>query len=152
MNIFVLDTDPAVAARLHLDKHVVKMPLETAQMLSTVNGGYPYKATHKNHPCTLWAGQSKGNYSWLVNLGVELCKEYTHRYGKVHKCQAVIEQLQNPPESVPAGGMSAFAQAMPDECKRDDAVQAYREYYKQRKAGFATWKNREVPNWMGASK
>lgn len=148
MNIFVLDKNPTIAAQLHLDKHVVKMPLETAQMLSTVNGGYPYKATHKNHPCTIWARQSKANYMWLVNLGVELCKEYTHRYGKVHKCQAVIEQLQSPPESVPDGDMTAFAQAMPDECKREDAIEAYREYYRQRKAGFATWKNRDVPRWM----
>ena len=148
MNIFILDTDPSKAARLHLDKHIVKMPLETAQMLSTVNGGYPYKATHKNHPCTIWARQNKANYKWLVNLGLELCKEYTYRYGKVHKCQAVIEQLQSPPDSVPDGDMTAFAQAMPDECKNEDAVLAYREYYRKHKKHIASWKNRDVPEWM----
>jgi hypothetical protein len=148
MNIFVLDNNPAKAAALHLDKHVVKMPLETAQMLSTVNGGYPYKATHKNHPCTIWASKSKANYEWLVNLGVELCKEYTHRYGKVHKCQAVIEQLKNPPECVPDGDLMTFAQAMPDECKREDAVEAYRAYYRANKAHIAKWTKRDKPEWM----
>lgn len=148
MNIFVLDTDPSNAARLHLDKHIVKMPLETAQMLSTVNGGYPYKATHKNHPCTIWARQNKANYKWLVNLGLELCKEYTYRYGKVHKCQAVIEQLQSPPDSVPDGDMTAFAQAMPDECKTSDAVTAYRNYYRMHKANIAAWSKRNKPEWM----
>lgn len=148
MNIFVLDTDPSSAARLHLDKHIVKMPLETAQMLSTVNGGTPYRITHKNHPCTIWAGKNKANYRWLVNLGLELCKEYTYRYGKVHKCQAVIEQLQSPPKSVPDGEMSAFAQAMPDECKADDAVTAYRNYYLKHKMHIANWTKRDVPEWM----
>ena len=148
MNIFALDGDPVKAARLHLDKHIVKMPLETAQMLSTVNGGHPYKATHKNHPCTLWASKSKSNYGWLVRLGLALCDEYTYRYGKVHKCQAVIEQLKNPPECVPDGDLMAFAQAMPDECKRDDAVEAYKTYYRISKAHIATWKNRDIPEWM----
>ena len=148
MNIFALSNDPKLAALLHLDKHVVKMPLETAQMLSTVNGGFPYKATHKNHPCTLWAGKSKANYDWLVKLGLSLCDEYTYRYGKVHKCQAVIERLQSPPECVPDGDLMPFAQAMPDECKRDDAVDAYKEYYRVHKALIAKWTKRDVPEFM----
>ena len=86
MNIFVLDIDPQLAASLHLDKHVVKMPLETAQMLCTINAEFgidvPYKATHKNHPCTLWAKATKANYQWLTALGLNLCYEYTYRYKK----------------------------------------------------------------------
>lgn len=147
MNIFVLDRDPTVAAMLHLDKHVVKMPLETAQILSTISDG-PYKPTHRHHPCTIWARQSTGNYQWLVRLGIALCQEYTHRYGKRHKSQDVIEQLVTAPVTVPEGEMSEFAQAMPDACKRADAVLAYREYYRVHKAGMASWKGRDVPEWM----
>ena len=147
MNIFVLDNDPTVAAKLHLDKHVVKMPLETAQMLSSICGG-PYKVTHKNHPCTVWARQSKGNYHWLVQLGFALCNEYSHRYSKRHKCRDIIEQLKHAPESVPDGDRTPFAQAMPDECKRDDAVEAYKEYYRKHKQHIASWKNRDVPDFM----
>ena len=147
MNIFVLDNDPTVAAKLHLDKHVVKMPLETAQMLSSISGG-PYKITHKNHPCTVWARQSKANYNWLVQLGFALCNEYSFRYSKRHKCRDIIEQLKHAPKCVPDGDRTPFAQAMPDDCKRDNAVEAYKEYYRKHKKHIATWKNRDVPEWM----
>ena len=147
MNIFALDNDPIKAAQMHNDKHVVKMILETAQMLSTVSGG-PYRPTHKNHPCTVWARQTKGNYDWLVQLGFALCHEYGIRYNKQHKCQSVIERLQYPPESIPDGDRTPFAQAMPDDCKADDAITAYRTYYKQHKAHIAKWTNREAPQWI----
>lgn len=152
MNIFVLDTDPATAAQMHLDKHVVKMPLETAQMLCTINAGYdipvPYKPTHKNHPCTVWANSSKANYQWLVELGLSLCKEYTYRYKKVHACQKIIEALRVCPTNIPDGSLTKFAQAMPDDCKQDDAQQAYQAYYKQHKNHIAKWTGRSVPSFM----
>lgn len=151
MNIFALDLDPITAARMHLDKHIVKMPLESAQMLSTLNApNAPYKPTHKNHPCTLWAGATTGNYDWLVQLGMALCNEYTYRYGKVHKCQAVIELLRLAPASVPMGPLTAFALAMPDECKQEDAVLSYQKYYRDHKRSIGAWKNRKCPEFMYA--
>ena len=88
MNIFALDNDVKVAAQWHVDKHVVKMPLETAQMLCTARHelgekpeSIPYKVAHKNHPCTIWCRTSSENYDWLCDLGMVLCKEYTYRYG-----------------------------------------------------------------------
>ena len=147
MTIFVLDKDPVISAQMHMDKHVVKMPLETAQMLSTICGG-PYKPTHRNHPCTIWARSTKSNYSWLVELGIALCKEYTHRYGKVHKCQAIIEQLTSPPDNIPDGELTTFAQAMPDDCKTNNVIESYRKYYKLHKGHIAHWKNRQVPEFM----
>lgn len=147
MNIFALCEDPVVAARLHLDKHVVKMPLETAQMLSTINGG-PYKPTHAKHPCTVWASTSTENYAWLVQLGLALCAEYTYRYGKVHKCQAIIESLRDAPVAVPSGPLAAFAQAMPEECKAADAVLAYQTYYREYKSYIGVWTKRSRPAFM----
>lgn len=152
MNIFVLDANPVIAAQLHLDKHVVKMPLETAQMLCTINAGYdipvPYKPTHKNHPCTIWANSSRANYQWLVDLGINLCKEYTYRYHKVHACQKIIESLAVCPEQIPSTPQTAFAQAMPDDCKQENAPQAYQMYYKQYKHHIAKWTGRAVPSFM----
>lgn len=144
MNIFAVDYDPVKAARMLCDKHVVKMVLETAQMLSTINSG-PYKPTHKNHPCTLWAGDRVTNYLWLVEHGLALADEYTVRYGKVHKSQAVIEGLSMPP-ALP-DGTTPFALAMPDEYKCDDPVESYRNYYMS-KAAFCTWKNTQPPDWF----
>ena len=91
MNIFVLHTDPETCARMHCDKHVVKMISETVQLLCTCHHFYdnhdvPYKACQLNHPCNRWLRESKANYRWLYNLGVFLYKEYKHRYGdKEHK-------------------------------------------------------------------
>lgn len=144
MNIFVLSECPIEAAKMQCDKHVVKMIVETAQMLCTVGTG-PYRPTHVNHPCTVWAKQSLENFEWLVAHGLALCDEYTYRYGKRHKTQDVIENIIEPNEwSVE--GLTKFALAMPDEFKSDDVVKAYRAYYHS-KSHFARWTRREVPTW-----
>src|ERR1700761_7698925 len=102
MNIFVLDLDPKTCAKYHCDKHVVKMILETAQLLCNAQrkcGINPkirielYKETHKNHPCSIWASQSIKNYEWLSTLGIFLCDEYTERYNKIHKSHKLIQEL-----------------------------------------------------------
>ena len=159
MNVFVLDQDPRVCATYHNDKHVVKMILETAQLLCGVHHmteqaigqateQVPYKLSHKNHPCSIWARKSLENYIWLCDLGMELSTEYTHRYGKRHKSQAVIEWcITNLPNIPELGYMTEQPKAMPDECKTDDVVESYRRYYIMEKSGFCNWKNREIPNW-----
>jgi hypothetical protein len=153
MNIFYLDADPAIASKYHLDKHVVKMPLETAQILCTIHwlqgNEAPYKPTHKNHPCTIWVNQSIKNYDWVCQLGLELCKEYTFRYGKTHKCEAIINWcIENKP-NLSIDNTQGYALAMPDEFKvNGDVVQSYRNYYKYGKTHLHSWKNREVPTWI----
>jgi len=149
MNIFVLDTNPILAAQMQCDKHVVKMCLETAQMLSTIAGG-PYKPTHVNHPCTVWARSSVSNFAWLYSHGVALCNEYEHRYNKVHKCLNVIENtLINMTVTLPDEVLSPFAQAMPEELKNEDVVKAYRDYYHQKsKTVDMRWTKRPIPDWF----
>ena len=150
MNIFVLDKNPKIAAQMACDKHVVKMILESAQMLCTVahnnNFNAPYKAAFKNHPCTLWTGKTKQNWSWLVDHALELCAEYTRRYGKEHKSQKHIEWCNSLPIELSNEGLLPFAQAMPVQYKNDCAVTAYRAYYHGEKARFAKWKN-GAPSW-----
>jgi len=152
MNIFVLDWDQRRCATWHCDKHIVKMPLETCQMLSTVHHRYtgdgPYLPVHQKHPCTLWAGQTVENYRWLWRLGWELCKEYTWRYDKIHGCQRVLAILRCPPLELQARGFTPPAQAMPDEYKHADPVVAYQNYYINEKARLCTWKKRLRPIWM----
>lgn len=145
MNIFVVDKDPVAAAIALMDKHVVKMSLETAQILSTINGG-PYTPTHENHPCVKWARAAAGNYAWLVKHGLALCDEYTFRFGKVHKCREVIWLLEEPYELCLQSGSTDFVQCMPDMFKHEDVVTAYRQYYAS-KAEFAKWTKREKPIW-----
>lgn len=158
MNIFVLDTDPKMAAQYHCDKHVVKMILETAQILSTVRhvrgcgNDKIYRPTHKHHPCTIWAGRSSSNYFWTLSLMHYLGKEYTHRYGKVHKSMELYGELA--PSPFPTGykyDPTPFARAMPDQYKLcDSAVESYRLYYTTDKAHMLKYTNRDVPYWVSA--
>ena len=154
MNIFFLHWDPRICAQMHVDKHVVKMILETCQMLCAVHhllaSSYepPYKLTHKNHPCTVWAMESLANYKWLATLGMELCEEYTYRYGKVHKCEQYIRKMiKNFPKFLNTE-FTPPAQAMPEIYKSKDAVESYRQYYFFEKHLLLYWKKREEPEWV----
>ena len=153
MNIFVLHRDPKIAAQMACDKHVVKMILETAQMLCTVasHQGHkaPYRATHAKHPCTKWAAQSRANWQWLIAHGLALCAEYTIRYDKRHKSQSVIEYCNKLKIDFINTQPTPFAQAMPPQYKNDCVVTAYRDYYRGEKARFATWKTK-TPKWWRA--
>ena len=154
MNIFVLHRHPTTAAKMQCDKHVVKMILESAQMLCTVvrvlGIEAPYRATHKNHPCTIWARRTQQNWNWLIEHALALCAEYTKRYGKVHKSQQHIEWCQSLSIKLPTTGLTPFAQAMPDKYKNRCAVKAYRAYYHGEKARFAKWKS-GAPKWWPAA-
>ena len=155
MNIFVLDLDPKKCAEYHSNRHAVKMCIEYAQLLCGVHwmtegGQYdiPYKLSHKNHPCAIWARACIENYNWLCNLGLELCEEYTYRYDKRHKSQDIIEwAIANPPNVPKNGSITSFALAMPVECKVGNAVESYRQYYMCEKRSFAVWNNSETPAW-----
>lgn len=144
MNIFAVDRNPVIAAQMLCDKHVVKMILESAQIMSTINGG-PYKPTHANHPCVIWA-QKRTNYEWLAKHALALCQEYTVRYNKVHKCQPIIIELANKAHLRPIG-CSDFVQCMPEQYRDVDPVYAYRKYYCNDKATFAVWKDGNEPWW-----
>lgn len=108
MNIFVLDENPITAAEMMCDKHIPKMIVESAQMMASAvrrwgatdeqmpiakTSGKPYKGGYPHHPCTRWAGDTFGNFSWLHDHAIALCVEYTHRFGKVHACADPISQL-----------------------------------------------------------
>lgn len=153
MNIFYLDRDPREAARLQCDRHVVKMILETAQLLSTahneIDGGQiAYKTTHKNHPSAVWTRASRDNYLWLRSHLMALGREYTKRYGKVHATiQKHSQTLTEPPRGISRIGFTDPPQCMPDECKSSDAVIAYHTYYNLK---ADDWDARGIPmKWYG---
>jgi len=176
MNIFILNRDPHIAAREMCDKHVVKMIVESAQMLSTshrVLDGIPekrasvsgkrsvlyyklpdwredhmYKAVHINHPCNVWLRKTQANYYWLYNHFLALLAEYRLRYGKEHSCEKLIDPFAFLPTTINNGTLTDFALAMPDDCKTSDAVISYQNYYKKYKNMFATWKVRQTPSWF----
>ena len=154
MNIFYLSRDPVEAAQAQCDRHVVKMILETAQLLSTAHheldgGQVAYKSTHKNHPSAVWVRESLDHYEWTVYHLEALGREYERRYSKVHKTiRDHFKALQRPP--VALQGVRGFTdppQCMPDECKRDDAVLGYQIYYNFK---ADDWDSRGIPmRWYG---
>ena len=154
MNIFVTDHCPIQSARNLPDKHIVKMPLETCQMLAIIysdwyhglgnlykKDGTPYataRGAFRNHPCTQWAAKNPYNLAWLIRHGYALCHEYNLRYGKVHTCLDVIEQAERiyhkwckEPLSYASQQVRSFTRAMPEYLKYDqtiNSIEAYRRY------------------------
>ena len=172
MNIFYLDRDPVIAAQMMCDKHVVKMILESAQMLSTAhrvldgdeyaNEMGLYKLAHKNHPSTIWVRTSSENYRWLFNHYDALMQEYTYRYDKTHATSRLRDALNKTPDNIPPTQYPNISSTqypntdppmcMPDYCKGDDTVLSYQTYYIVEKSGFAKWKRRDIPEWFNAER
>ena len=154
MNIFVTDPCPIQSARNLPDKHIVKMPLETCQMLAIIysdwyygvgklykSDGTPYRTAHgafRNHPCTQWAAANQYNLAWLIVHGLALCTEYNLRYDKVHTCERVIHQAESiyrrcfdDDLSQSHRKVTHFTRAMPESIKFDttiDTITAYKQY------------------------
>ena len=158
MNIFYFNECPVESALAQPDKMLVKMPLETAQMLCTAHRELDgdeyadanglYKRAYWNHPCTIWARESWDNYRWLYKHFIALGDEYKHRYGREH---ASITKLKDAlywhPDNIEDKGLTPLAQAMPDKYKNADPIKAYRKYVVNEKH-YAKWeKGREQPKW-----
>lgn len=179
MNIFYLDSNPEKSAKYHNDKHVVKMILEYAQLLSTAHRVLDgteyfdlssnnrkikryklnddreqklYKATHVNHPSAAWVRESTENYYWLYKMFHTLCNEYTYRYGKVHKSSELLLPLGFYPKNLKEGKRTKVPQAMPDYCKDEDPVIGYRTYYILEKSKINKYTKRKIPDWLNFPK
>jgi len=177
MNIFVLSKDTVAAAQMHVDKHVVKMVLETAQILSTAvrlapyvkdpsmskeacsvihdafikeNMSFIYKPSHQKHPCVIWASTNLTRFSWLKKLGIALSEEYTYRYGKIHKSDRIIRDVFYPSTGTyfVEQPLEPFALAMPDIYKTDNVVESYRRYYLGAKQRMLVYTKRAPPSWI----
>lgn len=161
MNIFVTDISPIQSAKNLDDKRVVKMVLESAQLLSTAinthGGKAPYKSTHEKHPCTKWVCSSYGNYMWLLRHFKALCEEYTARYGKTHKCEQYYDVFIENKSRLPMKPTTRFPNCTVNKEHKisykhvRNIIVAYRKYlqsrwkYDKRKP---TWKNGSEPKWM----
>ena len=152
MNIFVLDKNPKKAAGMLCDKHISKMILESAQMLSTAHWmtgeKAPYKPSFRNHPCTVWVRNSKNNYRWLAEHALEMCREYKRRYKRTHKTQKVIEWCKKNTPKIKKTKRTRFAQAMPKKYKGRNAVKSYRNYYLHEKLKFCKWRHSRKPKFV----
>ena len=163
MNIFALSISPKQSAMCHGDKHVVKMLLETCQMLYTAhwfcgssledaplakNGSRGYKAAHMNHPCTKWVRETLGNYLWAARLALALVEEYEYRWpGRVHSCKQHAIWLRTNLPPLPREPRTPFAVALDDEYKQQTPIASYRNFYIRSKAvrGLAVYTKRCVP-------
>ena len=164
MNIFILDENVKTNAMYHADKHVVKMPTETAQMISFVYHDkelwdeeipdfiMDFSKTHYKHPCSIWIRESLSNFIYACKLGLELYNEYQFRYNKPDKhqraCQIFQYAIDNPPK-IKDKGLTPFALAMDEKyIKFVSAVENYRYYYNKGKNHLFSWKNREKPHFI----
>lgn len=153
MNIFYLDNGPHQSAKWLVDRHVVKMALESCQLLCTTfhEQGIeaPYKATHRNHPSAIWTREAEDNFDWLMHHTHGIFLEYCHRYDKIHKSVAVYRWcIENQKHlKFPQVARTPIRLAMPDEYKVDDPVQSYRNYYKHGKKHLHNWKMNK-PDWI----
>lgn len=160
MNIFYLDENPSLAAQYHCDSHVVKMILESAQMLCTavnVLAGEqitPYKSTHVNHPCSVWVREGYMNWSYVYNLMRCLEWEWQFRYNhsRGHKSVDILTEasiVEKACKVLPLENLTRPALAMPDSCKiSSNPVECYREYYRKEKVHLHKWTGRDVPWWL----
>tara|TARA_R110002126_G_scaffold111188_1_gene248964 strand:- start:154 stop:648 length:495 start_codon:yes stop_codon:yes gene_type:complete len=163
MNLFYLDQNPKKCAEYHCDKHVCKMIVETAQMLSTAhhtnkNVSFAiinklYKPAYTHHPSTKWIGHTKGNYEYAYELFENLLEQYTYRYKKTHACERLLSPLRIKPRFIDIGGFYDPPQCMPDKYKTtrtsdDFTVIAYRNYYMGDKKRFAKWNHSISPFWF----
>ena len=159
MNVFFSDTDPVKAAQALDDKRVIKMALETAQILSTVLREYwheadsfLYKSTHKSHPCVIWASRSWGNFLWLYRHGKALCTEYNYRFGGHHKSEQVIDHALDLGTKVP---IDSLTMTMPANCSQVSCFTKLTENYKtclmnkwDKDKLTPRWTNRGRPAWQ----
>jgi hypothetical protein len=181
LNLFILDEDPVKAAQMVCNAHATKMVVESGQMLSTVHRmldgkmerresksgktrvkywvlpdereNVLYKAVHMAHPCTVWTMKTKSNYMWHFEHFVALAKEFTCRYGKMHKTYTDLAKLlKTPPKNIPDGPLTLWPLAMKSnpECMfPDDPVKSYRMFYQTKQDRFKmAWTKREAPEWF----
>jgi hypothetical protein len=164
MNVFFLDECPIESAKAQCDKHVVKMIVETAQLLSTAHrlldgdkyadDAGLYKATHKNHPSAVWVRECAGNYHWAHVHLTALCAEYTRRYNRTHKTQRLLSPLAVTPSAISFDqSLTDVPLCMPDAYKCSDSVAAYRRYYMQDKLSqpWARYAYTQKPAWAMGS-
>ena len=176
MNIFYLDNDPVKCAEMHCDKHIVKMIIEYAQLMSTAHRmldgkhyiddssgrriqrwrlpttemeSVVYKAGHVNHPSAIWVRENAVHYQYTYDLFASLCDEYTLRYGKVHLTDSKLRDCLNIlPNNIDLCAWRYPPQAMPDDVKSNSAVDAYHKYYAKYKKDIAKWTVRPIPYFM----
>lgn len=167
MNIFAVDEHPTLAARALPDKLVVKMPTESLQLLTpwayNTHGVYTKKPDgsfysvkgYAHHPCMKWQYESPANVAWLLRHSVEMCKEYSCRYGKRHGAlsglRQVLDLFLKEHGTYFWTNHTPFVLAMPDRYKDpSNPVQSYRSYLLHEK-GYAVWKDNNEPEWWDHS-
>lgn len=157
MNLFILSLDHVMNAKYHVDKHVVKMPIEATQLICTAirercEIDYGYKSTYVNHPVTQWVGASFDNFLWTVDYATQLLREYQYRFGKVHKTSEVLsgigEYWDQIADVLGGIGRTPHHLAVSPELKHLEPVLAYRAYYLKNKKRIFKWTKREVPSWI----
>lgn len=174
MNIFYTDKSPVICAKNLMNRHCIKMPTESAQILSSCHRildgsvyidksskrsikrwklddnreNILYKASHISHPSVIWTKINDSNYFWHFDFFIAMLNEYQYRYNKVHACSKLIPYLKHLPNNMSIGDFTEPTPAMPKECIiHNDSIASYRNYYITHKRHLAEWKSRDKPYW-----
>ncbi|SPQ99269.1 unnamed protein product (mitochondrion) [Plasmodiophora brassicae] len=162
MNLFILSACPRQCAQWMFDVHIVKIITEAIQMLCVAkrmrdpeadHSGL-YGASHVNHPVTIWVRESAENYRWTMALCDAMHDEWKYRFdheeSRVHGAYQKMLLLDPPrDEAFPQRSLTKFAQAMPEEYRCDDSIEAYHRYYQSPdKQRLASWRKRDRPDWF----
>lgn len=157
MNIFYLDDDMEKSVQYHVDRHVVKMPVEATQMMCTVarercGVDVGYRSIYINYPCTRWVGENQETFLWTARFAMALLNEYTYRYGKHHATELVLAELAEHKDQIlsnlPKGQFIEPPKVVSAEFKNLPTVEAYRQYYIHVKSRLFKWTDRPVPDWI----
>ena len=158
MNIFAIERnglgeiDWVQSARSQDNYRVVKMILESCQILSTVLNEQgiraPYRSFNPKHPSCLWAAESSDNFANLIEHCGAMIEEYSSRFGKRHKCKAVLDKIINlyDPARFPTSDPTPLRMAMPNEFKSDDIVESYRRFYASKPK--VRYPKNKIPSWF----
>jgi len=166
MNIFVTDLCPIVSAQNLCDVHVNKMLTESCQVVCsalrrhgatddqlplTKTTQRPWRGGYKHHPSTIWTGDSRSNAQWVVDHAKELLNQFKLRYERdTHGCEIPLAIFEELLYLIPEHGLTPFVLAMDDEHRQEDAVLAYRSYYRSKSANdwFGYNKGTTPPDWL----
>lgn len=164
VNFFYLDQDPKKCAKYYCNKHIIKIPIEIAQILSKVhhelNSNIDFSKIYKNSIVVnnsigpyQWIKESYDNYIWACKLGLELINQYKLRYNKEnHKTEIILLFLFNNPPKLSKKGITKFIGTNKYDMFQfisNDPVICARYNYAEMKCTHDKW-NKEVspPDWF----
>lgn len=163
VNFFYLDKNPSKCAKYYCDKHVLKIPIEIAQILSKIHHvlktKIDYEKIYANSKVVkeslgpyVWSLMSLDNYIWTCDLGLELINEYKFRFGKTsHKTELILFYLKENLPPIKNLGTTPFIMTNKYDMFQyisSNTITNARYNYAEMKCSNDKWTKRTKPKWF----